>query len=66
MEHIKDLLSRIMTHCRLEVAIVKYLEDLDQRVSAMEEKQKLDNAAISRNTKDVQDVKMILRQKVSV
>lgn len=66
MEQIKDLLGRIMTHCRLEVAIVKYLEELEQRVYALEQKQKLDNAAISRNTKEVTDVKTILRQKVSV
>ena len=66
MEHIKDLLSRIMTHCRLEVAIVKYLEELEQRVYALEEKQKLDNAAIARNSKEVADVRVMLRQRASV
>lgn len=66
MEHIKDLLSRIMTHCRLEVAIVKYVEELERRVYALEEKQKLDNAAIGRNTEDIGKIRVMVRQKVSV
>lgn len=66
MEHIKDLLSRIMTHCRLEVAIVKYLEELEQRVYSLEQKQKIDNTAVLRNSKEIGDIKTILRQKVTV
>lgn len=66
MEHIKDLLSRIMTHCRLEVAIVKMLEEQQQEIYALKEKVKLLEGASNRSTKEIADLRMILRQKVSV
>lgn len=64
MDNIKDLLSRVMLFCRLEVAIVKELEKLDSRVKTLEEHRKMKDAEILRLNKKVSDLELILRSKV--
>ena len=66
MKNIRDLLARLGLLCRLETAIVDELERLNVRVYALEENRKLKDAAITRLTKEVQDLRLELRGKVHV
>lgn len=66
MKNIKDLLSRLSMMCRLEAAIVAELESIDKRLYALEENRKLKDAAIVEIRKDLGEVKLTLRQRVTV
>lgn len=66
MKNIRDLLARLGLLCRLETAIVDELDRLNVRVYALEENRKLKDAAITRLTKEVQDLRLELRGKVHV
>lgn len=66
MKNIRDLLARLGLLCRLETAIVDELERLNVRVYALEENRKLKDAAITRLTKEAQDLRLELRGKVHV
>ena len=66
MKNIRDLLARLGLLCRLEAAIVDELDRLNVRVYALEENRKLKDAAITRLTKEVQDLRLELRGKVYV
>lgn len=66
MKNIKDLLSRLSMMCRLEAAIVAELESIDKRLYALEENRKLKDAAITEIRKDLGEVKLTLRQRVTV
>lgn len=66
MKNIKDLLSRLSLMCRLEAAIVAELESINQRLYALEENRKLKDAAIIDIKKDLGEVKLTLRQKITV
>lgn len=64
MEQIKDLLARIVDHCRLEVAIVKELEEIQHRLYALEENRKVKDKSIELIQKDVSSIKLLMRKKV--
>lgn len=66
MKNIKDLLSRLSLMCRLEAAIVAELESINQRLYALEENRKMKDAAIIDIRKDLGEVKLTLRQKITV
>lgn len=62
MEQIRDLLGRVKLFCRLEVAIVKQLEEYERRIYKLEENRKVKDAAIAQLQKDVSQLTLILRQ----
>lgn len=64
MDNIKDLLSRVTLFCRLEVAIVKELENLSARCAALEENRKMKDATILKLEKKVSDLELMLRSNV--
>lgn len=64
IDQIKDLLTRIVDHCRLEVAIVKELEEIQNRLYALEENRKVKDKSIEMLQKDVSSIKLMLRKKV--
>lgn len=66
MKNIKDLLSRLSMMCRLEAAIVAELETINNRLYALEENRKLKDASILEIKKDLGEVKLTLRQRVTV
>ena len=66
MKNIKDLLSRLGLMCRLEAAIVEELERINQRLYALEENRKLKDASIIDIKKDLGEVKLTLRQKITL
>lgn len=66
MQNIKDLLSRLSMMCRLEAAIVAELESINQRLYALEENRKIKDGAILELRKDLGEVKLSLRHKITV
>lgn len=62
MKTIKDMLSRLAMMCRLEVAIVSEMEKQDARIKALEENRKVKDQTILELTKQVQELRLILRQ----
>lgn len=64
MQKIKELLARIGLQYRLEVAFCEVIEEHDKRLYALEENRKLKDAEIARLSKDVAELKMLLRKKV--
>lgn len=66
LKNIRDMLARLGLMCRLESAIVAELERLNIRIYALEENRKLKDAAIARLNKEVGDLKLELRGKVTV
>lgn len=65
MKTIKDMLSRLALMCRLEVAIVSEMEKLASRVLALEENRKVKDATILQQTKDIQELRLMLRQQTA-
>lgn len=64
MYQIKELLSRIIDRCRLDVAIVKELEEQASRIKILEENRKAKDATISHLTQELAQIKLMLRKKV--
>lgn len=66
MKNIRDLLARLGLLCRLETAIVDELERLNSRVYVLEENRKLKDADILAMKKELQDLRMEVRGKVTM
>lgn len=64
MKNLRDLLSRLGLLCRLECAIVDELERQEVRLYALEENRKLKDAEILALKKEVQDLRLAVREKV--
>lgn len=66
MKNIRDLLARLGLLCRLESAIVDALESHDRRLYALEENRKLKDAEILALRKDLMNLRLEVRGKVSI
>lgn len=66
MKNVKDLLARLGLLCRLESAMVAVLEEQESRIRKLEENAKLKDAAILKLQKDVGELNVLLRHKVTV
>lgn len=66
MEAIKQLIGQVMTFCRLEKAMCDKLEDHDRRLYALEENRRLKDQSILDMKQEIQQLKTLLRQKVTV
>lgn len=66
MKNVRDLMSRLGLLCRLESAIVDELERHDARLYALEENRKLKDADLLALKKEVQDLRLAVRGKVSI
>lgn len=64
MDQIHELLNRVVDQCRLQVAIVKELEDQRRRIRALEENRKQKDLAITNLTKQVQNLTLMQRKNV--
>lgn len=64
MKNIRDMLSRLGLMCRLESAIVDQLERHDVRLYALEENRKLKDADLLDLKKEVQELRLAVRQKI--
>lgn len=62
MKTIKDMLSRLALFCRLEIAMVSELEELNERVASLEANRKVKDATILEHTKQLQEHALILRK----
>lgn len=64
MDQIHELLNRVVDQCRLQVAIVKELEDLRRRIRSLEENRKQKDVAITTLTKQIQNLTLMQRKSV--
>lgn len=66
MENVKDILSRVLTHCRLEVAIVHKLDEHDAKIKVLDDDRKMRAGTIKSLQKDVSDLRMVVNELVKL
>lgn len=62
MKTIKDMLSRLALFCRLEMAIVSELEEINKRLYKLEANREVKDAAIKQHTTQLQEHDLMLRK----
>lgn len=66
MENIKDILSRVLTQCRLEVAIVHKLDEHDAKIKVLEDDRKMKAGTIKSMQKEIADLRLVINELVKL
>lgn len=66
MENVKDILSRVLTQCRLEVAIVHKLDEHDAKLKVLDDDRKMKAGTIKALQKEVADLRIVVNELVKL
>ena len=66
MENVKDILSRVLSQCRLEVAIVHKLDEHDAKIKVLDDDRKMKAGSIKALQKEVTDLRIVVNDLIKL